>query len=221
LEEELARGAPDLAGARRRAAAARRQTDRLTSLAEDLLDLGRLDGNAALAPEPVELRELAGTLAAEVAAAAHAAGVSVELDAPAPVWAASDPRATARVLRALLDNALRHGAPPGSAVTIAVDTTGDRARLRVSDEGAGVPDAERERIFGRFERGTRAGAGFGLGLAIARGLARQMGGDVRAPAVPRGACFEATLPACAAPVDAGQAAHETNGAAPFSTVSAA
>ena len=55
LEEELARGAPDLGGVRRRAAAARRQTDRLTSLAEDLLDLGRLDGDAALAREPVEL----------------------------------------------------------------------------------------------------------------------------------------------------------------------
>ena len=55
LEEELARGAPDLGGIRRRAAAARRQTDRMTALAEDLLDLGRLDGNAPLASEPVEL----------------------------------------------------------------------------------------------------------------------------------------------------------------------
>ena len=99
------------------------------------------------------------------------------------MWAACDPRATARVLRALLENALRHGAPPGSVVTIAVDATGDRARLRVIDAGPGVPEAERERIFGRFERGERAGAGFGLGLAIARGLARQMGGDVSARAV--------------------------------------
>jgi signal transduction histidine kinase len=222
LEEELARGAPDLGGARRRAAAARRQTDRMTSLAEDLLDLGRLDGNAALATEPVELRELAGTIAAEVATAAHAAGVSVELDAPAAVWAASDPRATARVLRALLENALRHGAPPGSVVTIAVDATGECARLRVTDAGAGVPEAERERIFGRFERGAQAGAGFGLGLAIARGLARQMGGDVRAPAVESGACFEARLPACAAPPGAAQAAHpQMTGTAPVSTGSPA
>jgi signal transduction histidine kinase len=222
LEEELARGAPDLGGARRRAAAARRQTDRMTSLAEDLLDLGRLDGNAALATEPVELRELAGTIAAEVATAAHAAGVSVELDAPAAVWAASDPRATARVLRALLENALRHGAPPGSVVTIAVDATGECARLRVTDAGAGVPEAERERIFGRFERGAQAGAGFGLGLAIARGLARQMGGDVRAPAAESGACFEARLPACAAPPGAAQAAHpQMTGTAPVSTGSPA
>jgi len=222
LEEELAGGAPDLGRVRRRAAAARRQTDRMTSLAEDLLDLGRLDGNAVLAREPVELRELAGTLAAEIAGAAHAEGVSIELDAPATVWAESDPRATARVLRALLENALRHGAPAGSVVTIAVDATDDRARLRVIDEGAGVPEAERERIFGRFERGARAGAGFGLGLAIARGLARQMGGDVHAPAMQGGACFEATLPACSAPAGAEQAAQpQMTGTAPVSTGSPA
>ena len=86
---------------------------------------------------------------------------------------------------------------------------------------AGVPEAERERIFGRFERGERAGAGFGLGLAIARGLARQMGGDVSAPAVESGACFEATLPACAAPTGAMQADDQTTGTAPVSTGSPA
>jgi signal transduction histidine kinase len=202
LEEELAGGAPDLAGARRRASAARRQTDRMTTLAEDLLDLGRLDADAALAAEPIELRELAGTIAGEVAPVAAAAGVTMELVAPAPVWAIGDPRATARIARALLDNALRHGAPPGSVVTIAVDAAGGRARVRVRDEGPGVPEADRERIFGRFERGATAGSGFGLGLALARGLARQMGGDVRAHAAERGASFEATLPACAAPAGA-------------------
>jgi signal transduction histidine kinase len=141
----------------------------------------------------------------------------VELAAPESVWATCDPRATARVLRALLENALRHGAPPGSVVTIVVDATGERARLRVLDDGPGVPDAERERIFGRFERGGRAGAGFGLGLAIARGLARQMGGDVNVRTVPSGACFEVTLPVCAAPVGAAQVTHEIRDAGPVST----
>jgi two-component system OmpR family sensor kinase len=192
----------------------------MTALAEDLLDLGRLDGNAALASEPVELRELAGTMAAEIAPAAHAADVTMELVAPQAVWAVCDPRATARVLRALLENALRHGAPPGSAVTIVVDTTGDHARVRVTDAGPGVPEAERERIFGRFERGGRAGAGFGLGLAIARGLARQMGGDVSAPAVPGGACFEVVLAVCAAPVGAAQTTHQITDAVPLSAATA-
>ncbi|HEX6744229.1 MAG TPA: ATP-binding protein, partial [Solirubrobacteraceae bacterium] len=99
--------------------------------------------------------------------------------------------------------------------------TDDGARLRVIDAGAGVPEAERERIFGRFERGGRAGAGFGLGLAIARGLARQMGGDVSAPAVESGACFEATLPVCAAPVGAAQPAHQITDTAPVSAATTA
>jgi signal transduction histidine kinase len=199
LEEELAGDAPDLEGARRRAAAAKRQTDRMTALAEDLLDLGRLDSGVQLTPEPTELGELAGTIAAEAVAVADAGGVALEVDAPAPVWALADPRATARVVRVLLDNALSHGAPPGTTITLAVQGDDSTARIRVRDQGPGVPEAERERIFGRFERGSAPGHGFGLGLAIARGLARQMGGDVRAHAGEPGASFEATLPACAAP----------------------
>jgi signal transduction histidine kinase len=199
LEEELQADEPDLEGARRRAAAARRQTDRMTALAEDLLDLGRLDAEAPLASEPVDLRELSGTVAGEVASAALAGGVELRVDAPAPVWATGDPRAVARLLRILLDNAVRHGAPAGTEVTTAVDRADDRVRLRVSDEGPGVPEADRERIFGRFERGPTTAAGFGLGLALARGLARQMGGEVRALPVPRGACFEVTLPRCPTP----------------------
>jgi signal transduction histidine kinase len=213
LEEELARAAPDLAGARARAATARRQTDRMTSLAEDLLDLGRLDADVPLASEPVELRELAGTVASDVAAAANDSGVALAINAPEAVWTTSDPRAVARVLRALLDNALRHGAPPGSTVTLAVDTVGDHARMRVIDEGDGVPEDDRERIFGRFERGATRGTGFGLGLALARGLARQMGGDVHATAAERGGCFEATLPSCAAPAGAQQPWDQTADAA--------
>jgi signal transduction histidine kinase len=199
LEEELAGDAPDLGGARRRAAGARRQTDRLTALAEDLLDLGRLDADVSLSSEPVELGELAGTIAGEIVVAADAAGVALEVEAPAPVWAQGDPRAIARVMRILLENALRHGAPPGSTVTIAVDTAGDDARVRVRDEGPGVPEADRERVFGRFERGATAGSGFGLGLAIARGLVRQMRGEVRVSTDAPGACFEASLPGCATP----------------------
>jgi signal transduction histidine kinase len=202
LGEELAGGAPDLDAARRRAATAHRQTERLTTLAADLLDLGRLDADAPLAPEPVELAELAGTIAAEAEAAARAAQVELVVRDAGPAWAQADARAAARIIRALLDNALRHGARPGGTVAVAVETEGERATVRVTDDGVGLPESDRERVFGRFERGTRAGAGFGLGLPIARGLARRMGGDVVAMPAEIGACFVATLPASPAPADA-------------------
>ena len=206
LDEELACEHPDLTNVRARAAAAHRQTERMTALAEDLLDLGRLDADAPLCTEPLELSELVGTVAGELVTAAHGHDVELRLDAPEPVWTAGDPRATTRVVRALVDNALRHGAPAGSTVTVILDATGDNGRIRVLDEGAGVAEDDRERIFGRFERGPTAGAGFGLGLALARGLARQMGGDVRASGAGPGACFEVTLPA--GPRAADVAAHE-------------
>ena len=82
------------------------------------------------------------------------------------------------------------------------------------DAGAGVPEAERERIFGRFERGGRAGAGFGLGLAIARGLARQMGGDVSAPRGAERRVLRGDAAVCAAPVGAAQDPVELEGSAP-------
>ena len=75
LEEELARGAPDLGGVRRRAAAARRQIERLTSLAADLLDLGRLDGDAALARRAGRARRAGGDDGRRGRRRAHAAGV--------------------------------------------------------------------------------------------------------------------------------------------------
>ena len=106
------------------------------------------------------------------------------------VWARADPGAVARIVRVLLDNALAHGAPP-VRLEIARDA-GGHASLVVTDSGPGVPAHERERIFGRFERaGDGVTPGFGLGLAIARGLARRMGGDVRAE---DGSRFVVTLP---------------------------
>jgi signal transduction histidine kinase len=215
LREELAYEAPDLESARHRAEAAQRQIDRLSALASDLLELRRVDAEAPIAAEPVDLAELAGTIAAEAEARAQAAGIALDVEVHEPAWAVGDPRAVARILRALIDNALRYG---GDSVTIEAGGSS----VCVCDGGPGVRDDERERIFGRFERGARAGAGFGLGLAIARGLARQMGGDVSAPAVESGACFEATLPACAAPAGTAQAAHhQLTGTARVSTGSPA
>ena len=196
LREDLG-SANGRAGAR--ADTALHQTHRLVGLATDLLDLNRLDGDAPLVAEPVELSELAELATGEVAEALAATGRPLAVRSPAPQHALADPTATLRILRILLDNAVAYGAP--GDVRVDVRREGAEAVVRVTDDGPGLAVDELERVFRRFERGEagRAGAGFGLGLPLARGLAERMGGRLVAVRAARGACFELRLPAWAGP----------------------
>jgi signal transduction histidine kinase len=195
--QDLAASPPDLEDARAQVDRAEAQSRRLGALATDLLDLTRLDTGLDLRDEPVEIGEVCRAVVAEFELRAVEAGRVVEiLGAEAPVWAAGDPGAVARVTRILIDNSLRHS-PPGSAVLVEAHAGADGVDLSVSDTGRGVPEGEREIIFQRFQRGAEAedGTGFGLGLAIGRGLAQGMGGDLRLDANGPGARFVLHLPA--------------------------
>jgi signal transduction histidine kinase len=200
LEEDIGDGRLDLEDAQRQVATARRELRRLSVLAEELLDLSRLDAQVPLRSEPVELGELARAVAAEFELSARERELRIETVPPdGPCWGRGDPDAVARVVRILLDNALRYG-PPGEAVRVLVDCDERQATLDVIDRGPGIPPAEHEHIFERFHRGAAAGAegGFGLGLAIGRELARRMGGDlVLADSYGRGARFVLSLRAAA------------------------
>jgi signal transduction histidine kinase len=101
----------------------------------------------------------------------------------------------ARVVRILLDNALRH-APESSTVRVLPAYHGENATVAVNDDGPGVAPDDRERIFERFERGSAPSGegGFGLGLAIGRELARKMGGELRLADGASGARFVLELP---------------------------
>ena len=81
-------------------------------LATELLDLSRLDAAVQLRSEPVELGEIARAVAAEFSLRAGERDVELEVDSPGPCWARADPAACARVVRILIDNALRY-APRG------------------------------------------------------------------------------------------------------------
>jgi signal transduction histidine kinase len=211
LEEDLGDGRLDLDDAQRQVATARRELRRLSVLAEELLDLSRLDAQVPLRSEAVELGELARAVAAEFELSARERGLRIETVPPnGPCWGRGDPDAVARVVRILLDNALRHG-PPGEAVRVLVDCDERRATLDVVDRGPGIPSEEHEHIFERFHRGAAAGSegGFGLGLAIGRELARRMGGDlVLADNYGRGARFALSLRA-AAPSPGGSPARDS------------
>jgi signal transduction histidine kinase len=201
LEEDLAGPNPDVEDARSLVARARAQSHRLGRLAADLLDLSRIDAQVTLRSEPVELGELSRAVMAEFELGTAERRIASELHEPGtPVWALGDPGSVARILRILLDNAVRVS-PPESEIVVELHA-GDHAALSVRDHGPGVPPEERELIFQRFQRGrsTSGQAGFGLGLAIGRELAQRMGGELVLEETPRpGATFTLRLPVATAP----------------------
>ncbi|HEY3727898.1 MAG TPA: HAMP domain-containing sensor histidine kinase [Solirubrobacteraceae bacterium] len=201
LDDDLRYEHPDLEDARALLDRARVQSRRLGRLAADLLDLSRLDARSELRSEPVELGELSRAVLAEFELGTAEQGIATELDDHGgSVWALGDPGSIARILRILLDNAVRLS-PPGSKLQIDLDS-GPEVALSVSDQGPGVAPEQREQIFRRFERGRDTGgkAGFGLGLAIGRELAERMGGElVLEDRDGPGATFTLRLPSAASP----------------------
>jgi len=194
---------PDIAAARDRARRSEVQVRRLSRLAADLLDLSRVDAGVPLRREPVDLVDVTRSVIAEFGAPAEPAPAPgrIEVAANGACWAAGDPGAVARIVRILVDNALRF-TPADSPVRVACAARDGVASVVVRDDGPGVPPAEREHIFERFRRGSDTGgaaAGFGLGLAIGRELAERMGGTLRLRDEGPGGCFVLELEASAAP----------------------
>ena len=201
LDDDLRSGAPDLDDARSLLERARAQSRRLGRLAGDLLDLSRLDAEVQLRSEPVELGELSRAVLAEFELGTSARHIIPALEETVrPVWVLGDPGSVARILRILLDNAVRMS-PDGGHITVELHGEPEPS-LSVRDEGPGVPADERAVIFERFQRGrdTAGQAGFGLGLAIGRELAERMGGTLGLEdTTGRGATFTLRLPGARAP----------------------
>jgi len=155
------------------------QVERLAKLSTDLLDLSRVDaGQLSVVQELVELGDVVTALVGELAHVASASGHVVETDVEGDVWCLGDEERVLQVGRALVVNALVH-TPAGSRVVIRARRRGDRAELVVEDDGPGISKGQQGAVFERFYRvdGGMA-SGSGLGLSIARELARLMGGSV-------------------------------------------
>ncbi|MBO0746797.1 MAG: histidine kinase, partial [Acidimicrobiaceae bacterium] len=162
------------------------ETDRLTSLVGNLLDMSRVNANAVTpALAPTALDAVVPAALASLGAKAKTVEVDVADDIPA-VYA--DPVLLERVVANLVDNALTHA--PNSPVRVDAGSIGDRVLLRVIDRGAGIPRPERKRVFLSFQRlddTTRPkGSGVGLGLAVASGFTRAMGADLSIEDTPGG-----------------------------------
>jgi signal transduction histidine kinase len=196
LAEDLHAEPVDVLDARERVGLAQIQSRRLANLATDLLDLSRIDAQLDLRSEPVELVETARAVSAEFDLRAQAREIAIVLDpAGEGAWAQADPGSVARIIRIMLDNALKV-APAHSRVEVRVANGSGPPAIEVADEGPGVPEDERELIFERFKRGSERGSegGFGLGLAIGTELASRMGGRLELTATRPGATFRLTLP---------------------------
>lgn len=178
-----------------------RQSERLSELVEQVLTLSAQEAGRG-ARRPLDLAAVVREAVEEAAAGVAAAEVETDLAAPLPRLV-GDPVLLRRAVQNLVANALKHGGEPPRARVRAVPAPEEQSvRVEVSDDGPGVPAAERERIFEPFFRGQRAQdrqlPGVGLGLHLVRRAAEVHGGRVELrPAAGRGSTFALVLPVAA------------------------
>ncbi|HSE82286.1 MAG TPA: ATP-binding protein [Gaiellaceae bacterium] len=179
----------------------RDQIDRLTRLATDLLDLSRLDaGQLEIEIGPFDLATTARLVADEFRAVAEATEHDVLVEADVGVEALGDELRVQQIVRALMENAIRH-TPAGTTVVVRVVRRGRDAVLEVRDDGPGIPAEDRKHLFQRFYRAAGGKAsGSGLGLAIAWELASRLDGTIELSSRPGATVFTLNLP----PADPGR-----------------
>jgi PAS domain S-box-containing protein len=174
------------------------ETDRLTRLVNDMLDLQRLElGRFRLNLQRCEAAHLVHQAADALAPMAEKAGLRIDVSAQGALLRA-DPDRVVQVLTNLLTNAIKFS-PAGAAVRVSSEPRDAEVVFRVADEGPGIPAAQQANLFGRFHQASaeaRVKGGMGLGLHICRGIVQEHGGCIGVESAPgQGATFWFTLPA--------------------------
>ncbi|RKH01981.1 ATP-binding protein [Corallococcus carmarthensis] len=172
------------------------QVDRLTRLVEDLLDVARIrSGTFELNCREVDLVQLASDVLERLSGQLAQVGCPSRLEAPPGMVGDVDAHRLEQVLTNLITNAMRYA--PGGPLVVRLQELGDLMRIEVRDHGPGVPEAQRESIFDRFDRGiaSRNAGGLGLGLFISKQIVAAHGGRISVEGPPDGgACFVVLLP---------------------------
>jgi len=187
--ETLLREQPERPERDRLEAAVARDSERLGRLVNDLLGLARLEAHPTRTP--VDLATIVRPLVEHAQARAPHATITLSADSHTTV--SGDPDALERVLRNLIDNALTAIQPTGR-IDVQLRRQNGAVNALVVDDGPGVPEHQRQRIFDRFVRLDPSKPGHGLGLAIARRIAHQHHGDLTCDPTPNGASFTLRLP---------------------------
>ncbi|WP_295073807.1 ATP-binding protein [Tabrizicola sp.] len=183
----------------------------LAVMLDDAVDYSALtEGRVAVTPRPVALRpELSASLLVfELQARNQGRELAVGIERDVPPVVLIDSQRVRQCLGNLIGNALKHSTR--GPVTVTVRHQRGRLQIDVADQGKGIPAAVQERVFEPFFRGSGDTPGVGLGLAISRAVARQMGGDLVLVPVAQGTTFRLTVSAPEA-----EAAQVTRGVADF------
>jgi len=176
-----------------------RNAERLARILADLLDLSRLDaGQYRLETATVPVRALIEQSMTAIETNAAAREVTVELDVPEALAVKADPKALDQIFVNLIDNAVKYTRPKGH-VWVAARVDDDHVRIEIRDDGPGIANKHRERVFERFYRAdpsrSREAGGTGLGLSIVKHLVESMDGEVGVePNTPQGSIFWLRLP---------------------------
>jgi two-component system, OmpR family, sensor kinase len=188
--ETLLREQPERPERDRLEAAAATESDRLGRMVDDLLRLARLEARPNLTP--TDLARITRQLVDHARARAPRATITYSADTDTTV--AGDPVALETILRNLIDNALAATTADGH-IDVHVRHLPGYVQVHIADDGPGIPEDQHQRIFERFVRLDSGKPGHGLGLAIARRIARQHHGDLTCEPTASGASFALSLPA--------------------------
>ena len=151
-----------------------RESERLTAIVDALLNVARLDtGDLLVSLERTDVAAVVGDVVRSAKTAGNGRTLVADVDEP-DVIATADPEKLRQVLDQLVSNAIKYS-PADGVVRVSARRVDDAVEIAVEDEGVGIPAAEQERIFSKFYK-AGGGQGTGLGLFIAQGLVREMGG---------------------------------------------
>jgi two-component system sensor histidine kinase SenX3 len=203
LAETLTEAADDAAAVRRFADRMRIETDRLSRLVHDVIELSRLQtADALTSSELLDVDRVVRDALDQARWRAEAEQIPIVAGPPSGLCTFGDHDLLVTAVRNLLDNAISYS-PPHTRVTVAVGRDDDFVEVAISDRGHGIPPAEQKRIFERFYRidpaRSRRTGGTGLGLAIVKHVAENHGGEATVRSRPgEGSTFTLRLPAAEA-----------------------